>query len=87
MRKSDLICSSLLAGVSDTPAWWRELLSGRVRFNRAISRLHDYSLIEVSEGQYSLHACVHNWTLEYLNREPEPEKLKIAIHCVAASVI
>lgn len=74
------------AGVSYIPAWWNELLSSRARFNQAVSRLHDYSLVEVSEGRCSLHACVYDWTLEYLNREAEREKLQIAVHCVAANV-
>ena len=87
LDNQDLWYELFQAGASDIPAWWDELLSSRARFNRAISRLHEYSLIEVNEGRCSLHACVHDWTLEYLNREPEQEKSKIAIHCVAASVI
>jgi len=74
------------AGAGDAPAWWVDLLKGRARFNRAISTLHNYSLLEVSEGRYSLHTCVHDWTLEYLNHEFDGETCGIAIHCVAASV-
>ena len=74
------------AGAGDAPAWWVDLLKGRARFNRAISTLHNYSLLEVSEGRYSLHTCVHDWTLEYLNHEFDGETCGIAIHCVAANV-
>ena len=72
--------------VSDAPAWWIELQKSRARFNQAISTLHNYSLLEVSEGRYSLHTCEHDWTLEYLNHEFEEERYRIAIHCVAANV-
>ena len=72
--------------VSDPPAWWSELLKSRARFNRAISILHNYSLLEVSAGQYSLHTCEHDWTLEHLNQEFDQERCRIAIQCVAANV-
>ena len=72
--------------VSDPPAWWIELLKSRARFNRAISILHNYSLLEVSAGQYSLHTCEHDWTLEHLNQEFDQERCRIAIQCVAANV-
>jgi hypothetical protein len=73
-------------GVGDAPSWWVNVLKSRVRFNRAISTLHNYSLLEVSEGQYSFHTCVHDWTLEYLNHKLDGDRCWIAIHCVAASV-
>lgn len=72
--------------VSDAPSWWIEVLKSRVRFNRAISTLHNYSLLEVSAGQYSLHMCEHDWALEYLNHEFDQERCRIAIHCIAANV-
>jgi len=73
-------------GVGDAPSWWVDVLKSRARFNRAFSTLHNYSLIEVSEGRYSLYTCVHDWTLEYLNHEFDGERYWIAIHYVAASV-
>jgi hypothetical protein len=57
-----------------------------VRFTRAISSLHDYSLLEVYEGRYSLHTGVHDWTLECLNQQFDEERCGMAIRCVAASV-
>ena len=72
--------------VSDAPKWWIEVLKSRVRFNRAISTLHNYSLLVVSAGQYSLHMCEHDWALEYLNHEFDQERCRIAIHCIAANV-
>ncbi|KAL8695783.1 MAG: hypothetical protein Q9201_007959 [Fulgogasparrea decipioides] len=73
--------------LNDAPAWWTEVMKSRVRFNRAISTLHSYSLLEVNAGQYRLHACEHDWTLEHPNHEFDQEGCRIAIHCVAANVI
>ncbi|KAL8721410.1 MAG: hypothetical protein Q9181_007708, partial [Wetmoreana brouardii] len=72
--------------VPDAPKWWTEVLKSRARFYRAMSTLHDYSLLEVNRGQYNLHMCQHDWTLEYLNHDFDPERCRIAIHCVAANV-
>ena len=73
-------------GLDDAPGWWIEVTKNRARFNRAISALHSYSLLEVNEGQYSLHTCEHDWTLEYLNHEFNQEICQITIHCIAANV-
>lgn len=72
--------------VSDAPVWWIEVLKSRARFTQAISILHNYSLLEVSAGQYSLYTCEHDWTLEFLNHEFDQERCRIAIRCVAANV-
>ena len=67
--------------ISNAPKWWIEL-----RKSRAISILHNYSLLEVDIGKYSLHTCEHDWTLEYLNRGFDQERCRIALHCVAANI-
>ena len=76
----------LFHNISDAPAFLSEVLKSRARFNRAISTLNNYSLLEVSAGQCSLHTCEHDWTLEYLNDKFDQERCRIAIHCVAANV-
>jgi hypothetical protein len=87
LDNQDLWYELLQAGAGDAPAWWADVLSSRARFYGAISTLHIYSLAEVSEGRYSLHTCVHDWTLEYLNRGIDQERCGIAVRCVAASVV
>ena len=68
------------------PLWWSEVVKSKARFNRVMSRLHDYSLVEIRAGSYSLHTCVHDWTLEYLNRSFNDALCGLAIHCIAQSV-
>ena len=86
LDNQDLWYELFHGGASDASAWWVDVLKSRLRFNQAISTLHNYSLLEVSEGRYSLHTCVHDWTLGYLNHEFDWERCQIAIHCVAESV-
>lgn len=74
------------AAAADTRAWWNTVLQSRTRFNQAMTTLHNYSLLEVSAGRYSLHTCVHDWTLEYLNEEFDVTRYQVAIQCVAVSV-
>lgn len=86
LDNQDLWYGLFQAGGGDAPSWWVEVLTSLARFTRAMSTLYNYSLLEVSEGRYSLHTCVHDWTLEYLNHQLNAERCGIAIHCVAASV-
>jgi hypothetical protein len=79
------LCYGLfLGGAGDAPAWWVDVLKSQARFKQAMSTLHNYSLLGVSEEGYTLHTCVHDWTLEYLNREINQERCGIALRCVAA---
>src|SRR5271156_3958817 len=74
------------AGVEDLGLWWSDVVKNKIRFDRAMSKLHDYSLVEIRTGSYSLHTCVHDWTLECLNRDLNDEICQIAVRCVANSV-
>jgi tetratricopeptide (TPR) repeat protein len=74
------------AGADTEPSWWLEIIKSKARFNHAISKLRDYSLVEVRAGSYSLHACVHDWTLGFLNRSFDDELYRLAAHCVGRSV-
>ncbi|KAL9101256.1 MAG: hypothetical protein Q9163_003470 [Psora crenata] len=86
MDNQDLWYELFHKDVSNAPEWWTELQRSRVRFHRAISMLHNYSLLEVNIGKYSLHTCEHDWTLEYLNGEFDEDRYRIAIHCIAATI-
>jgi tetratricopeptide (TPR) repeat protein len=66
--------------------WLNALTESKVMFNRAMAKLHDYSLIERSPDGYSLHTCVHDWTLQALNASVQPEYFWSALLCIAAGV-
>ncbi|KAL8809435.1 MAG: hypothetical protein Q9223_007928, partial [Gallowayella weberi] len=51
-----------------------------------MATLHGYSLIEAMPGHYSLHACVHDWVLEYLIGKIDIALFGLAIHCVGQNV-
>ena len=67
-------------------SWWPEVTKSKARFDRAMSKLQDYSLVEVGTGSYSIHTCVHDWTLERLNFEDDGRLCRLAVQCVARSV-
>src|SRR5436190_17867006 len=74
------------AGADDEISWWSEVVKSKARFNYAMSKLHDYSLVEIRAGSYSLHACVHDWTLEFLNRRFDADLYRLAVRCIGRSV-
>ena len=86
LDNQDLWYEPFRKDLKNAPAWWTEVMKSRARFNRAISTLHSYSLLELNEGQCSMHMCEHDWTLEYLNHQFDQERFRIAVHCVAANV-
>jgi hypothetical protein len=86
LGNQDLWYELFQAGADSEPSWWSEVVESKARFNYAMSRLHSYSLVEVRSGSYSLHACVHDWTLEFLNRSFDHKLCRLAIRCIGQSV-
>ena len=65
-----------------------EALSSKLKFSQIMRKLQKYSLVESHEaGGYSLHTCVHDWTLDYLNKQIGHDLPWLGFHCVAVSFI
>ena len=72
----------------DQPAWFTELASDEFIFEDAIQTLTRYCLVEPHHqtGTYSLHVCVHDWTLDGLNHDFDVTLYRLAVDCVAGYV-
>ncbi|KAH7010871.1 P-loop containing nucleoside triphosphate hydrolase protein [Microdochium trichocladiopsis] len=85
------ICYDLFrASSEDGPAWMGQL-SEELNFNDAMGVLHDYGLVEPTtmfqEPQgYSIHSCLHSWTIHILNEEWDSCLNKLAVESVASQV-
>ncbi|KAH7012600.1 uncharacterized protein B0I36DRAFT_378335 [Microdochium trichocladiopsis] len=70
---------------------WMEQLSEELNFSEAMGVLHDYGLVEPTamfqEPQgYSIHSCLHSWTIHILNKERDGWLNKLAVESVASQV-
>ena len=88
LDNQDLWYELFRAGADTEPLWWSEVVKSKARFHYAMSKLQDYSLVEVrADGYgYSLHTCVHDWTLEFLNRRFDQKLYRLAVRCIGQSV-
>jgi tetratricopeptide (TPR) repeat protein len=86
LDNQDLWFELFKAGAKAEASWLAEVVESRARFSDAMLKLHDYSLVEAKAGSYSLHPCVHDWTLSWLNRKFDEELWRSAVHCIARSV-
>ncbi|KAN0067831.1 hypothetical protein V8E54_014078 [Elaphomyces granulatus] len=79
---------------SDDPDWIRELTEDELGFNRAVRVLSDHGLVEVDMSSqelvesrgYSIHGCVHSWTVYVLNQEWDYDLAKLALKFVGSHV-
>ncbi len=73
---------------ADRPPWFLELISDKFLFESAMRTLTRYCLVEAHHrtGSYSLHVCVHDWTLNSLNRDIDSSQYWLAFDCVASHV-
>lgn len=86
LGNGDLWYELFQKGAGSTPDWLCNITKSKARFNKAMATLHGYSLIEAMPGHYSLHACVHDWVLEYLIGKFDMTLFDLAIHCIAQNV-
>ncbi|KAN0072353.1 hypothetical protein V8E54_009282 [Elaphomyces granulatus] len=79
---------------SEDPEWIHELTEDELSFNGAVRVLSDHGLVEVdmsSQEQmesrgYSIHNCVHSWTVYVLNQEWDYDLAKLALKFVGSHV-
>jgi hypothetical protein len=77
------------AGLTDhTPEWLCEVVRSDVIFHGAMAVLTQYYFLEPSStlGVWSMHNCVHDWTLAALNKDIDIKHYWYAFDCVDAQM-
>jgi len=77
-----------------SPEWIHELTKDELNFNKAIRVLSDHGLVEpdnssqevIESRGYSIHSCVHSWTIHVLNQEWDEDLAKLATTLVGSHV-
>ena len=72
----------------------QELTKDELNFNEAVALLCSFGLVDpdgalkqqFGSGGYSVHSCVHSWTVFVLNKEWDEGLARLALHCVASKV-
>ncbi|KAB8256696.1 TPR-like protein [Aspergillus pseudonomiae] len=77
------------AGLTDSsPKWLSEATRDDVNFNGVMRNLADYYFLDVHQtaDSWSIHNCVHDWTLATLNKDIDETLYWYAFDCIAASI-
>ncbi|KAL4935205.1 hypothetical protein BDV06DRAFT_133555 [Aspergillus oleicola] len=77
------------AGLTDTsPKWLYNMVDNDVSFDSVMKTLTDHCFLEVqtSMSSWSMHICMHDWTLTVLNKDIDSKQYWYAFNCVAASI-
>jgi uncharacterized protein HemY len=90
----DLWFELLQHGEPDRPEWLRELTKDELSFDGAVLVLSSHGLVEVATSsqesieskEYSIHGCVHSWTIHALNQEWDYDLARLAVKFVGAHV-
>lgn len=91
----DVWLELLQAGNKVGPGWFSELTEDRISFDEVIRVLCDHALVEAdaaigggsheSRG-YSMHSCVHAWTIHMVNETWDDALAGLALMCVGFHV-
>ena len=79
---------------SEDPDWIRELIEDELSFHGAMRVLTDHGLVQVDKSSqelpesrgYSIHGCVHSWTVHVLSQEWNYDLARVALKSVALHV-
>ncbi|KAJ5823330.1 hypothetical protein N7447_005670 [Penicillium robsamsonii] len=77
------------AGLTDrSPEWLREVVTDDVDFNDVMGVLVGYYFLDVHQtsDSWSMHNCVHDWTLAALNKEIDATYYWYAFDCISAPI-
>ncbi|KAI1172158.1 kinesin light chain [Nemania sp. FL0916] len=89
-NNEDLWFELLQHDIPDRPGWACEL-ADKLSFNSAMGTLHDYGFVEphtpppdlIGSRGYSIHPCVHSWTVHVLNEERDVSLFELSMECIA----
>jgi tetratricopeptide (TPR) repeat protein len=92
--RQDIWFELLQHGSSTDDEWIRTLIEDEINFNKAIRLLCEYGMVEANvcdrqlsgSGGYSVHSCMHSWTVFVLNKEWDETLARLALTCVASEV-
>lgn len=93
---NDDVWFELLHRIDDSgPRWLQEMAGDEIRFNQAIRVLGEYGLVEpaaqeknqLESGGYSMHSCVHSWTIHVLNPDWDPDLAFEAMKCISGQIL
>jgi tetratricopeptide (TPR) repeat protein len=90
----DLWFELLRHGDSEDPKWIGDLTADEIGFHHAMRVLNDHGLVDVDASSqeriesrgYSIHGCVHSWTIHVLNQDWDRDLARLALNCVGAHV-
>ena len=90
----DLWLELLQHSDSNDPDWVRELTKDEISFHQAVRVLSSHGIIEedtTSQGLiesrgYSIHGCVHSWTIHVLNQAWDYDLARLAVKFVVSHV-
>jgi tetratricopeptide (TPR) repeat protein len=93
-NRQDLWFDLLRHANSTDDEWIEKLTEDELKFNEAITLLCNFGLVDldrppqqqVGSRVYSIHSCVHSWTVSVLNEEWDESLARLALTCVALEV-
>ena len=92
--RQDLWFDILRHANSADDKWIQKLTKDKLNFNEAITLLCSFGMVDLDRspqqqfgsGVYSVHSCVHSWTVFVLNKEWDESLARLALTCVASEV-
>ncbi|KAK6364242.1 hypothetical protein LTS17_012413 [Exophiala oligosperma] len=74
------------AAASDEVPWLRRVTESKLHFRRAMSKLYDYSLVDIVGNSFQLHPCLHDWLVASFTKSPERLLFIAALTSIAYKV-
>ena len=92
--RQDVWFELLRHATSADDKWIQKLIEDELNFNEAVALLCSFGLVDADQslqqqfgsGGYSMHSCVHSWTVFVLNKRWDEGLARLALICVASEI-
>ena len=92
--RQDVWFELLRHATSADDKWIQKLIEDELNFNEAVALLCSFGLVDADQslqqqfgsGGYSMHSCVHSWTVFVLNKKWDEGLARLALICVASEI-
>ncbi len=92
--RQDVWFDLLQHGSSAEEEWIQKLVEDEMNFNDAVRLLCSFGLVDpdrshqerVGSVGYSIHSCVHSWSVSVLNKQRDDSLARLALTCIASAI-
>jgi tetratricopeptide (TPR) repeat protein len=86
LSNNDIWYDLIKAGANEDVPWMCRVTENKMSFQRAMSKLQDYNLVNMVASSYQFHPCLHDWLVGSLSAPLKSSLFTTALTCISSGI-